>query len=731
MNKDKEFKADLTNCDKEPIHLVGKIQPHGAILVADRETGRIEQVSRNAHDFLEQKSDLLGASIYTILNTDAQIKKPVVVNSTIFIPHVSENKIVVEVEKLDEERSQSCIDDLQFLGTYWKEVTAQSTMEGAADVLAEKVQEYLDYDRVMIYRFDEEWNGGVVGEKVKLGIASYYNHHFPASDIPAQAREMLLQKVTRQIPDVNCTSVDLLSLDGYERETPIDLLRSELRYPSEIHLEFLRNMHVKATFTVSIIVKKKLWGIIACQNETELNIDYSRRNVCELMSRYFASHLEGLKETIDKTELDRYTFNRNELLQSIQYHQDIQFAFNTSAENLLKCTSASGVAVFYDGKLSVAGEVPGKQEISDLLSWLFDAGITESFHTNNLSRFYSGADAITSAASGILAVAIYPGAKEYIIWFKPEITLTRVWAGDPNKQVMMDSGRIHPRKSFDNWKEQVKGKSLPWTLAETIIANEMSQQLINMKITQQNDKLLQSIDDLTRAQMQLKESNKNLQAANKDLEGFSYTVSHDLRSPLTSILGSTQLLLAGIAGKLDPEAIKFVEIINNQAKKMNDLVQEVLNYAKAGLVWSRKDEVDMNEVVETLRRDMALPENIRLDVDLLPKVKYNKVQLTQVLQNLVDNARKYNAKAEGIISITARERPKDWEITVADNGIGIEEKNYHKVFEVFGTAHGEDRKDSIGIGLAIVKKIIETNQGRISFTSKIGEGTSFTFTIPK
>lgn len=725
-------KVDLSNCDKEPIHLVGKIQPHGAIIVAAKDTRKIEQASVNAGNFIDmQTGRLLGANLDDVLGFDCLLNNPVTAKGSVYIAHESEDKIVLEIERVPGDANDSALNELQLLSDYIKELNEQGSIPPAAVILASTVQRYTDYDRVMIYKFDEEWNGGVIAEKVKPGIESYNNHHFPASDIPAQARQMLLKKVSRQIPDSSCTAVDLLSADGCERDVPIDLLLSELRYPSEMHLEFLRNMNVKASLTTSIIVKEKLWGIIACQHQEELNIHYPQRRICELMSRYFSSFVEGVKEKVDKDEMDFYEYNKTELLKTIEYYEGLGPGFTNSTESLMKVTSGHGVAVIHEGLVATYGKVPSKKEILALADWLAENKITETFHTHNLGRFYPEGSVIEEVASGILAIAIHPESKEYIIWFKPGITVTRVWAGDPNKPVDIESGKIHPRRSFENWKEIVKGKSHEWTLSEITVTNELRQSLTNLKISYQNKKLLTTIADLTSAQQDLKESNRKLQSANKDLEGFAYTVSHDLRSPLTSVIGATGLLLTSMSDKLDQDVKRFVQITHDQAQKMNDLVQEVLNYAKAGLVWSQKQEVDLNKIVAGIRQDLSLPSHIQLSTEHLPVVKYNKVQLTQVMQNLIDNARKYNDKATGTIVIRAKEKPREWEISVADNGKGIEEKMFPKVFEVFGTAHGEDRKDSIGIGLAIVKKIIETNGGRIAFTSKVGEGTTFTFTIPK
>ncbi|SFU27509.1 His Kinase A (phospho-acceptor) domain-containing protein [Pustulibacterium marinum] len=223
---------------------------------------------------------------------------------------------------------------------------------------------------------------------------------------------------------------------------------------------------------------------------------------------------------------------------------------------------------------------------------------------------------------------------------------------------------------------------------------------------------------------------KNLEKQNEALSDYAHMVSHDLKSPLRSIDVLSLWLLEDFGEKLGEEGVRNLELIRNNVQKMEDLIIGILDYSTIDKGDTDFYDVDIDFKVKDILKTTYIPEHIEVNIlDKLPVIKGDKLRLSQLFQNLIGNAIKYNDKEKGIINIGVTPKRKYWEFYIQDNGKGIEEQYFKKIFKTFEKL--ENNPNSTGIGLAIVKKIIEFYKGKIWLTSEIGKGTTFYFTLKK
>lgn len=249
---------------------------------------------------------------------------------------------------------------------------------------------------------------------------------------------------------------------------------------------------------------------------------------------------------------------------------------------------------------------------------------------------------------------------------------------------------------------------------------------------EQQESLEMEIEVRKKTEAQKEKLINELDIANKELKDFAYIVSHDLKAPLRAIGSITQWIHTDYHDKLDDDGRMQLDLLLSRVHRMQNLIEGVLAYSRVSRVKEEKETIDLNKLVKEAIEMVSPPEKFTVIADEnLPVVKYGPTRLLQIFQNLISNAVKYNNKDTGIIEIRCAENQHDWAISITDNGPGIEEKYFEKIFQIFQTLKARDEFESTGIGLTIVKKIIESNGGKISVSSIPGEQTTFTFTILK
>ena len=488
----------LTNCDREPIHLLGAIQPIGFLLALSSDW-LIERVSANLADFLgiEPKAalgrpltDLFSAEaihqlrnrLALLLGGDA-VERVFACRLREDLPrfdvalHVSNGQVVIEGEPTVGEPG----DATNTVRSMMARVDRATDFAAFFNEGARLMRALTGFDRVMVYRFDESGSGEVVAEACRAGIGSFKGLHYPAADIPAQARVLYKRNTLRVIADVGATPVPIVpALDAKGR--PLDLSLSILRSVSPIHIEYLKNMGVAASMSISIIVDDKLWGLFACHHYAAMAPSYERRSTCELFAHLFSMRIES-RERKETVEFERRARDiSDQLLGAVASDETLLNDPDWLGDILTQAIPADGVGVWINGSSAFSGSTPTPGDFRRLIARLGEVGGGRVFTTDHISTLLPGAEAWAGEAAGMLAIPISRAARDYVVLFRHELIRSVRWGGDPYKPVEYgpNGPRLTPRESFAEWKELVQGRAKPFTSSELRVAETLRATLIEV-----------------------------------------------------------------------------------------------------------------------------------------------------------------------------------------------------------------------------------------------------------
>jgi chemotaxis family two-component system sensor kinase Cph1 len=476
--------ADLSNCEREQIHLAGSIQRHGALLVLREPDLLVIQASDNAAAFLELDQDILGLKLGAIRGNLADHIRPHLDDPLKDIPRAvrcqvgkkqfdvlvhrpPEGGVVVELE-----RAGAPVDLSVNVARSVQSILLASSLRGLCDETARIFKDVTGYDRVMVYRFDDKGHGEVFSERRKPDLEAYLGNRYPASDIPQIARRLYERNRVRVLADVEYQPVPLSPRQSAITGRDLDMSLCFLRSMSPIHVQYLKNMGVAATLVVSIVVGGKLWGLVACHHYVPRFIHFGVRAVCELLAETVATRIAALESFVQaRAELSVRRLEQR-MIEAISRDGDWRMALFDSPQTLLQPVGATGVALMFEDQVLATGEVPGTQELRAIALWLDGGDRAPVVSTASLGIDEPKFESLVPVASGVLAAPISNSLGEYIIWFRPEQVRTVTWGGDPLKPVVVgdDPTMLSPRRSFAQWHQVVEGTSEPWSVADLTTA---------------------------------------------------------------------------------------------------------------------------------------------------------------------------------------------------------------------------------------------------------------------
>ena len=479
---EEQIRVDLTTCDLEPIHMIGAIQPIG-FLIATSLDWIISRVSANAPEFLGVSiQDLLGAPISHVFVTDtvhairnqvAMLRGPDAVERIFAMAlqtggalfdvaiHILGSTIILEAEP---SQSAGELNAAAMVRSMMSRIQGQTNLPREAVRL---IQSLTGFDRVMIYRFHADDSGEVIAERARAGLEPFLGLRYPAEDIPRQARALLIRNPVRLLADVDAPPSLIVPQLGAMSE-PLDLSMSTLRVHSAMCIEYLKNMGVGATMTVSLIRDGRLWGLISCHHTSARHVGFEQRTTVEL----FGLLLSFLIAEQERTELASYEARMRDLQHqlgaALMSNDALEQKIADMAEQLRDLVPYDGLAVCFGDKVILRGGTPAPEELAELRLLLERMAVSEILSTDNLGAFYAPAKSFAERAAGMLVVPISGSPRDYVIFFRHEIARSVTWAGKPGKLTTHGpyGTRLTPRKSFEAWLERMRGQSAPWSEAE-------------------------------------------------------------------------------------------------------------------------------------------------------------------------------------------------------------------------------------------------------------------------
>lgn len=509
MNSSNEI---FTECDKEPIHLLSKIKPHGFVIVVDIKSLNIVQLSDNTHKFIQEDlGDILNQSLNNFfnpsfimeINQTIKTKKShsfrTLINDTSFFctVHYRDNHLIVEFEQLIEKYNYEIEEIIEKI---LKNCSFKLDYIELLTNITKIIQDISGFDRVMIYKFDEHYNGEVVAQSIKTMHEDFLGHHFPASDIPAQARQLYVKNRFRVIENVNDEPANIIPTINPINKTILDMSFCHLRSVSSMHIEYLKNMNVTSSMSISIIIEDKLWGLVACHDTKPNFIPMEYYKHYDLISKLLSIQIEQ-KERLDLYEEKlQMKFKRELYIQTLSnnLHKDFLENIEIGMQNLSKVIDCDDCILIYEDKIISSDHLLVKTQLAALHQIIQDHIQENIFVSNTLGNDFALLNKFSKKLGGVLCAKLPTTSNCYLIFVRLEQIYTKKWAGDIHKKIEYKNSKpiIAPRSSFESWKEIVKGTSKRFSqeeihtieqLAKSIsflhdqsLANKKSQKLIEL-----------------------------------------------------------------------------------------------------------------------------------------------------------------------------------------------------------------------------------------------------------
>ncbi|MEP6763608.1 MAG: GAF domain-containing protein [Gemmatimonadaceae bacterium] len=497
--------ADLTNCERELIHLAGSIQPQGVLIVLREPDLSVTQASLNAVDVLGvEHAALLGLKISALGGDLADHVSRLIKGNLLTMPtpiccrikSTGESRalegmlhrqprsgVILELQVASREDNDKLKNLPHTLAESVERITAAMELQELGNEVVRCVRELTGYDRVMVYQFDADGHGEVVAEARKDSLEPFLGQHYPASDVPQRARELYMRNRVRVLVDVHYTPVPIVPRHSAQTGEDLDMSLCGLRSMSPLHLQYLQNMGVTATLVTSLVRDGRLWGLIACHHYSAKTVASETRAACELLSEIVSTRISALE---NRAQIRAELFVRDleqRLVRSATETGDWRGAlFDDPTEKILTPLDAMGAVLFYQGEILTAGSTPSETELRAFNAWLVKNVREGLLQTSSLQKLDADVTAMAAQATGVLAIELSKRDGEYLVWFRPEQLRTVTWAGNPEKPVDVgsDPRDLSPRRSFAAWSELVRDTAKQWSPTDIAMATAIRGSLVDM-----------------------------------------------------------------------------------------------------------------------------------------------------------------------------------------------------------------------------------------------------------
>jgi len=707
--------VDLLSCADEPIHVPGSVQPHGALLFFD-DNGNLAGWSANARSMLDIEP-AIGAPCASLTlpiaaidavadcilaqhdDEAAPLLAAVTIGSVEFdcVVHAAYGRIIAEFETRETASDEVSQFAIRAHGSIDR-LRRQKTIDGLLESAVRQVREFTGFDRVMAYRFRPDDSGDVVAESRRDDLVPYLGQRYPAGDIPAQARRLYTLNTLRMIADMDYNAVPLYGAPG---AAPLDMSHALLRSVSPVHIEYLKNMHVRASMSVSIVINGRLWGLIACHHMSRKLVPYAIRMAADVLAQVMASTIHSIEARLDAELVEQSARVRTALIESLLLDDDPLDTLGQHARALMAAFGAKAMIATQHGKVlchsalddtlpagladAVVDSLPENQH--DLVVRELLADWPQALH-DRLGKWV-----------GLLALPFDPMTNGWCILLRVEQIEQVAWGGRPDKIVALGplGERLTPRGSFDAWYETVRGSAHPWEPAV----------LANARLT---------LAELVRA---VNAHRTQTEATRAQLLAM---LGHDLRDPLHSInMAGMVLEKTGGAngGANQPMLGKRIQSSTNRMQRMIGQVLDMSRIDRGMGLGVALEPVDVKALLEDLIDEarLAYP-SIPLELICSEPltVRADSGRLGQVLSNLLSNAR-HHGEAGKPVGVCLRREGDIAVVEVRNAGQPIPDEQVATLFNPFKRAslNNPRNRTGMGLGLYIAQQIVREHQGEIAY----------------
>jgi two-component system, chemotaxis family, sensor kinase Cph1 len=767
----KRHGTNVRDCEAEPIQSPGCIQSHGALIAVRASDLTILQVSENSAEFFGRLPQaLLGQGLQTLLPCDhidrlrAVIDREPIERNPLYVStiglegrgstsavldlsvHTIGGCAILEFELTGSEGGNSPPDYYSLVKTTAARLHEAQTLESFCTVAAQQVRRVTGLDRVMIYRFHADASGEVFAEDKRSDLSAWRGQRYPAYDIPKIARDIFKKLTVRPLQDARGELAELVPLINPDTGRALELTHCALRGASVMYTEYLSNMNVAASLTMPIVRDNELWGMIACHHGTPTRFSFQMRAAAELIAQIISLELR----VVDDREQLSYVHQMDAVHLGVIARAAAEGGLPAMMAPPLLLSDGircSGAALLHRNQWWKTGRTPQDSHLEELGTWLRDRlleshGTQAYFATDHLSAAYPAGSQLLPLASGVLAVPVTRDCRTLILWFRPEITQTVRWAGNPHEKPLIagpNGPRLTPRASFEVWQQAVRERCVAWQPVEIAAALRLRMLAMELVLTAPDRTSALDVDR---------------PKSNEELNVLAFAVSQELRDPLRSVHDYASYLRkdAEVGGTLSAVARERLDSLLRLTGRMGSVIDSLLEFSRVGRRELKFSTVALEEVVHELIAMLGpriADRGAKVIIPRpLPHIYCDRVRVREVFSNLMDNALKYNDSAVPHVEIgyqDAGERAPPWSswspeaskvlgrvFHVRDNGIGIEPRHHERIFAMFKRLHPrEDHGGGAGAGLAITRKLIEQHGGSIWVDSRPGEGTTFFFTLSR
>lgn len=734
------------NCDHIAYQFSGVIQPHGVLVIINPDDFRILQISENASLFFGMQTEvLLGQHLFNgrILSSTPEVinqfnqcisDAPRLISGLTtpgglaLLGRVTrtDGRFHLELEFATSPYDVERCSPIEMISEITEVLSRTESVKDIAESFPQVFRKFIGYDRCMVYRFDPEFNGEVIGEsRSENAQDTFLGLRFPMSDIPKSARKMFADSPVRVTVDQTVECVPITPRRDPETQQDVDLTAVRIRGAAGSCQTYYNNMGVRSTLVMPIFYEHELWGLVSCHHgqprRPSPELDSALKVVVKLISNAL-EHAAGAEHRL----AERKARSINELLAKIDpFASDCLVQIQQQVENLKEMIDCTGFLLRIDEQDYAHGEIPDDKELQTFIESLLPMAGEEAFAINNIPEHFPALAELRNVAAGGLLVPLRSNPNEFAVWFRAEQPLTVNWAGDPQSGLKWNQqGRpeLTPRNSFELWKSKTANTCYPWSTAEIAFANSVSTQIGLISLSW------------------------HALRADRAKSEFLTNMSHEIRTPMTSILGYLDILESEDFEPEDPMRLEAFSVIKRSGNHLMQLINDILDLSsiESGRINIEKTEIELESLVEealTMVRDQADHKQLELSLkyESMPphKILTDPTRVKQILLNLLENAIKFTEQGGVSLKIFYRNDDQSTKyvyLQIIDSGIGMDQDQLDIVrsFKTFNQLDNSlTRKyGGTGLGLRISHGLSQKLGGRIEVESQKEMGSIFTLCLP-